>query len=36
MGLLVPWWPAVALAGWYDLLMVIIRSAQMPACDCDR
>jgi hypothetical protein len=31
VGAVVGAWPAVALVGSYELLMVIIRSAQMPA-----
>jgi hypothetical protein len=31
MGSPVPWWPAVALVGSYELLMVIIRSARVTA-----
>lgn len=26
-------WPAVALVGSYELLMLVIRSRQVPACD---
>jgi Protein of unknown function (DUF2637) len=31
-GAAVAAWPAVALVGSYELLMVVIRSAQVPAC----
>ena len=31
MGAVAGAWPAVALVGSYELLMVIIRSARMPA-----
>jgi hypothetical protein len=30
-GAAVAAWPAVALVGWYELLMMIIRAAQTPA-----
>jgi len=33
IGAAVAAWPAVALVGWYELLMMVIRSSQVPADD---